>query len=99
MNNNGDKMYLIIFVDDLLLCGNVKKKMKMIKNKLSTRFAMKDLGEVKTYLGINIEHDRKNHEMTLDQSEYIESLGRKYNVENAKMYATPMEQNLQLESA
>lgn len=35
--------------------------------------------------------------MTLDQSNYIESLARKYNIIEAKLYYTPMEQNLSLE--
>jgi len=35
---------------------------------------MKDLGEVRTYLDINIKHDRIKNEITLDQREYIESL-------------------------
>jgi len=47
---------LIIFVDDLLICGKNERKMKDIKDKLSEKFKMKDLGEVRTYLGINIKH-------------------------------------------
>ncbi|XP_043604785.1 secreted RxLR effector protein 161-like [Bombus pyrosoma] len=60
---------------------------------------MKDLGEVKTYLEINIEYDHKKCEMKLDQSSYIESLAKQYNIENSKLYSTPMEQNLSLEPA
>ena len=52
---------------------------------------MKDLGEVKTYLGININYDYKNGKMTMDQSNYIESLARQYNIENSKLFNTPME--------
>lgn len=37
--------------------------------------------------------------MTLDQKAYIESLARRYEIENAKLYATPMEQNLECEPA
>ena len=37
--------------------------------------------------------------MTLDQEKYIESLARKYQIEQAKLYETPMEQNLKLEPA
>ena len=57
---------------------------------------MKDLGEVKTYLGINIKYDYKNGEMTIDQRDYIELLAKKYGIENAKLYHTPMKQNLSL---
>lgn len=73
-----DVIYLILFVDDLLICGKNKRKIDEIKNKLSNKFAMKDLGEVKAYLGINIEYDHKKCEMKLDQSSYIESLAKRY---------------------
>ncbi|KYM95559.1 Copia protein [Cyphomyrmex costatus] len=37
--------------------------------------------------------------MTLDQKDYIESLARKYNITESKLYCTPMEQNLSLQPA
>ncbi|KYN22489.1 Copia protein [Trachymyrmex cornetzi] len=37
--------------------------------------------------------------MSLDQEKYIESLARKYQIEHAKLYEIPMEQNLKLEPA
>ena len=70
-------IYLILFVNDLLMCGKNKRKIDEIKNKLSTKFAMKDLAEVKTYLGIIIEYNHKKCEMKLDQSSYIESLAKR----------------------
>jgi len=60
---------------------------------------MKNLGEIRTYLGINIKHDRNKNEITLDQREYIESLARKYDIIDSKGHHTPMEQNLKLEPA
>jgi len=59
---------------------------------------MKDLGAVRTYLGINIKHDRNKNEITLDQGEYIELSARKYDIIDSKSYHT-MEQNLKLELA
>ena len=70
-------IYLILFVDDLLMCGKNKRKIDEIKNKLSNKFAMRDLGEVKTYVGIYIEYDHKKCEMKLDKSSYIESLAKR----------------------
>ena len=86
-----DVVYLILLIDDLLICGKNKRKIDEIKNKLSNKFAMKDLGEGKTYLGINIEYDHKKCEIKLDQNSYIESLAKRYNIENSKLYFTPME--------
>lgn len=51
------------------------------------------MGEISTYLGINIKYDRSKSIITLDQENYINSLAKKYNIQNAKLYETPMEQN------
>ena len=98
-NENGENIYIILFVDDLLICGKNKEKINKIKFKLQQRFSMKDMGKVKTYLGINIVYNYKNEIMTLDLSEYIESLAKHYRIVDSKLYNTPMEQNLNIEPA
>lgn len=95
--DENDVIYLIMFVDDLLICGKNKNKLNKIKNRLSEKFSMKDLGIVKTYLGINIDYDHKKCKMTLDKKNYIESLAKKYKVTELKLYYTPMQQNLSLQ--
>lgn len=92
-NNN---VYLILFVDDLLICCKDKGKLNEIKYLLMKSFKMKDLGMIKTYLGININYDYKNGELSLDQTKYIDSLEKKYDLQNSKLFKTPMEQNLKL---
>ncbi|KAK9738353.1 hypothetical protein QE152_g9995 [Popillia japonica] len=57
---------------------------------------MKDLGEAKQYLGIEIEYNKAERKMTLSQQRYIESLAKKYGVIESKKYNTPMEMNLKL---
>uniref|UniRef100_UPI001478C190 ATP-dependent DNA helicase PIF1-like n=1 Tax=Osmia lignaria TaxID=473952 RepID=UPI001478C190 len=42
---------------------------------------------------------RKVMDQTLDQTSYILSVAQKYEIVNSKLYATPMEQNLKLETA
>ena len=54
-----EKVYLIIFVDDLLICSKNEKLIEFIKKKLTTKFRMKDMGQIKTYLGINIVFSEK----------------------------------------
>ena len=39
-----EKVYLIIFVDDLLICSKNEKLIAFIKKKLTTKFRMKDMG-------------------------------------------------------
>lgn len=51
---------LIVYVDDIVLTGNSekKKKIQVLKNYLSTRFEIKDLGELKYFLGIEWQDPR-----------------------------------------
>lgn len=99
LKGKDETIYLIIFVDDLLICCKNRKNLDLIKSLLKERFQMKDLGKISTYLDINIEYDETKHEILVDQEKYIESLAKKYQIEEAKLYKTPMEQNLKLEPA
>lgn len=94
-----DPMYILIFVDDLLICSKDKNKIKEVKTNLMNKFAMKDLGKIKSYVGIDIDYSDDRKKMTLSQEKYIESLALKYDLENRKLYDTPMETNLKLEQA
>jgi len=98
-NNGTEQIYILIFVDDLLICGRNKHLIQEIKNKLAQKFSMKDMGAINNYLGISILYDPENQIMTLSQTKYIESLAQKYNLHNAKLYDTPMEINLNLEAS
>jgi len=60
---------------------------------------MKELGEIKEYLGVNIDYNYRKRELTLSQMKYIELLADKYKIQNSKLYSTPMETNLKLEKA
>lgn len=99
MEINIEKIYLIVFVDDLLICCKNRTMIDYIKRKLAVKFRMEDMGKVKTYLGMNIDYDCDKKIMKLDQKNYIESLARKYEIKKAKLYATSMEQNLKCKPA
>ena len=98
-NTSKDSIYILVFVDDLLICCKDQIKIKEVKTDLMKRFAMKDLGKISQYIGIDIDYSDDRSKMTLSQTKYIESLAQKYNLENTKLYDTPMESNLKLEQA
>ena len=93
-NAYNDTIYILVFVDDLLVCCKNKDKINEVKSALIKRFVMNDLGKIKSYIGIDIDYNSKQGIMTLSQQKYIESLALKYNLENARLYDTPMEANL-----
>eukprot|EP00253_Pinus_taeda_P003130 PITA_03130 len=51
---------------------------------------MKDLGVAKQILGMRITIDSKNHKLTLSQSEYIEKVLKRFNMQNEKLVSTTL---------
>jgi hypothetical protein len=55
---NGDHLiYLVLYVDDMLLIGNNKEIIQDVKTQLSSKFDMKDLGASNFILGMEIKRD------------------------------------------
>ena len=61
-----------------------------------TRFAMKDLGEAKFCLGLQIICKRKEGKMLLLQKSYLENLLEKFGMENSKPISTPQDLGMKL---
>ena len=53
-------IFLVLYVDDILLASNDSDLLIETKHMLSTHFDMKDLGEASYVLGIKILRDRAN---------------------------------------
>ena len=58
-------MYLLIYVDDMLIASNDEAEIEAFKRQLNYEFSMKDLGPAKKILGINIHRDRSKKTLTL----------------------------------
>lgn len=94
---NGVVMYVVIYVDDILILSNSEKAIRMLKGRLSVEFEMKDLQEVKCFLGLNIRRDREAGVMTIDQQAYVKSVLERFGMSDCKPSAIPMEPRLKLE--
>ena len=53
-------MFLVLYVDEILLIGNDVGVMSSVKVWLSRKFGMMDIGEANFILGIKLWRDRKN---------------------------------------
>ena len=51
---DGSFIYLLLYVDDMLIASSNKVEIGKIKRRLSSEFEMKDLGEAKKILGMEI---------------------------------------------
>ena len=74
-------VFLILYVDDILLIGNDIPMLQSIKNSLNVTFSMKDLGEATYILGIKIYRDRAKRLIGLSQDTYIDKVLKRFNME------------------
>jgi hypothetical protein len=84
---SGKYIFLILYVDDILLASSDISLLRDTNKFLSSNFDMKDLGEASYVLGIEIHRDRKNGVLGLSQKAYLEKVLKKYNMH--KSNATP----------
>ncbi|GKF78588.1 retrotransposon protein, putative, ty1-copia subclass, partial [Tanacetum coccineum] len=82
-------VFLILYVDDILIMGNNIPRLKEVKDYLGKCFSMKDLGEAAYILGIKIYRDRSLRLIRLNQSAYIDKILKKFNEEKAYMKKEP----------
>ena len=64
-----------VYVDDILIAGNNRALIDEVKGYIEFHFKIKDMGPVKTMLGINICHNVLDGLLTMDQSEVLKILG------------------------
>ena len=65
-------VFLVLYVDDILLIENDVGTLSFVKVWLSAQFDMKDLGEASHILGIKLLRDRQKRMLDLSQASYID---------------------------
>ncbi|KAI9153855.1 hypothetical protein LWI28_017540 [Acer negundo] len=81
----GDKLvFLILYVDDILLIGNDVGVLTSVREWLAKQFDMKDLGEASFILGIQVIRDRKNRTIALSQASYIDKILSRFSMQDFK---------------
>ena len=83
-------------MDDILLFSPDKGAILKMKNHLTEKYKMTDLGEIRQYLGIQIERNRSLRTLRIHQKPYLESILQSFQMENCTPVSTPMEPNIQL---
>jgi hypothetical protein len=83
-------VFLVLYVDDILLIINDILMMVVVKSSLRKSFSMKDLGEVAYILGIKIYRDRSKRLVGLSQDAYIDEILNRFNMQDSKKCFLPM---------
>lgn len=75
--NDNIKVFLLLYVDDILLFGNNGTELDRLKQVLSKSFEMKDMGKIVKYLDISVQQDLEKGTTKINQSEYLEGVLKK----------------------
>ena len=89
------KNILAIYVDDIILAAQSQDDMDYMKRDISSKFDLKDLGELRYFLGVSVQRD-SNGSVSLDQSGYSDRILNKFDMNEAKPVSTPVDISMKL---
>jgi hypothetical protein len=85
----GPKVFILVWVDDILVATKACDSMKSVKDLLKDKFKMKDLGPVSWFLGVQFSQSVNGIEMT--QSHYLQGILKKFGMDQCRPRYTPCE--------
>lgn len=80
-------IYLHVYVDDIILTRNNSESLTVLIKVLSSRFAMKDLGSLNYFLGLEVQRDASG--LVLTQTKYATELLHKVRMTKCKPSPSP----------
>ena len=89
------RVYLAVYVDDMLIVSENQEAANKIKRELMKCFEVKDLGEARYCLGIEI--NKQSGKITLIQKKYKKDLLERYGTEKCNTVSTPMDKDVVFE--
>lgn len=87
-------IFILIYVDDIIITANKKEFLINFTQQLHRTFALKDLGPLHFFLGIQV--TRSSNGFVLTQSKYAQDLLEKFSMDKVNSCPTPMTLNLSL---
>ena len=91
-----DYLYLLLYVDDILVASCNKCMINDLKSRLHSEFEMKDLGESRRILGVDIKRDQLKGTLLLSQQAYMQKVVERFRMHQSKPVSTPLWQHMKL---
>ncbi|CAI7903148.1 unnamed protein product, partial [Closterium sp. NIES-54] len=82
--------YILVYVDDLVFATADTAGLAHVKSELQKRHTCTDLGELRSYLGLQITRDRAQHTITLTQSHMVQQVLQRFDFMYSSPQATPL---------
>ena len=93
-HKDGKVMTLIVYVDNMILTGDDLEEMRTLREYLSAEFKIKDLGQLKYFLGIEVARSKQG--ISLSQHKYVLDLLSETGMLACKPIETPIQMNHRL---
>jgi transposase InsO family protein len=94
----GDITVVAVHVDDCTIAASSARLVEALKTGMRQHVEVTDLGELHWMLGIEVQRDRKAGTVHLSQRAYIDSILRRYHLDDLKPLSTPMDTQVRLSS-
>lgn len=89
-------MYLLLYVDDMLIASKNSHDIKSLKNLLKGDFEIKNLGNAKRILDMDIYRNRVVGTLFLSQDRYVNKVLNMFGMLNSKPFLTLLEAQFKL---
>jgi hypothetical protein len=98
-SSGGEVIYILIYVDDQIIGGSNLNVVLQFKDEMKGTFMMKDLGNLKHCLGIDVTRDDVNGSISLNQTRYALDVLERFNMSDCVPQSLPMIPNTRLSKA
>ncbi|CAI7882276.1 unnamed protein product, partial [Closterium sp. NIES-53] len=82
--------YVLLYVDDLVFTTADTEALTFVKSELQKRHTCTDLGELRSYLGLQITRDRARRTITLTQSHMVHQVLQRFGFQFSSPQPTPL---------
>ncbi|CAI7843618.1 unnamed protein product, partial [Closterium sp. NIES-54] len=89
-NTSLPPFYILVYVDDLVFATADTEALSHVKLELQKRRTCTDLGELRSYLGLQITRDRARRTITLAQSHMVQHVLQRFGFTWSSAQATPL---------
>ncbi|CAI7737038.1 unnamed protein product [Closterium sp. NIES-54] len=82
--------YVLVYVDDLVFATADTEALTLVKSELQKRHTCTDLGELRSYLGLQITRDRARRTITLTKSHMVHQVLQRFGLQFSSPQPTPL---------
>ncbi|CAI7874930.1 unnamed protein product [Closterium sp. NIES-53] len=82
--------YVLVYIDNLVFATTDTKVLILVKSELPKRHTCTDLGELRSYLGLQITRDRARRTITLTQSHMVHQVLQRFGFQFSSPQHTPL---------